>query len=155
MQISEGADNRNLPEGGQLIETFIHNCIMASLFAGLPEFWENVKFKSRSDERIEMVACGRKNVKVILLLSKKANNEEEQSATIKTERAIIKADFRTKTATIDTGKETITIGVKKEYEEKYDVQCSMVYDCYDNNIKTSEVDGLYNQIETLEWLMSI
>ena len=157
MRIVEGADNRALPEGGQLIETFVHNCIMASLFAGLPEFWGEVKFKSKSDERIEMTATGRENINIYLLLSKKENNEEEQIATVVTDKATITADLKAKTATIkiNTSKESIKIGVKDIYKEKYDVQCSMVYDCYDNGIKTSEVDGLYNQIETLEWLMKL
>lgn len=155
MRIIEGSDYRKLPDGGQLLETFIHNCIMASLFAGLPESWGNVRFKSLKEDQIEMTALGRNCTKINLLLSKRANNNEEQYAEIITEDAIIKADLKAKTATITTSDDTITIGIKKRYEGKYDVQCSMVYDCYDNKLKTSEIDGLYNQIETIEWLMRI
>ena len=155
MKIIEGADNRALPTGGQLIETFIHNCIMASLFAGLPDYWDEVNFKSLSDELIDMTAIGRNHIKIHLVLSKKEGNIEEQSAVIKLGKAMITADLKAKTATILTENKTLKIGIKNKYGEKYDVQCSMVYDCYDNGIKTSEVDGLYNQIESLEWLMKI
>ena len=153
MKIIEGKDKRTLPDGGQLVETFIHNCIIASLFTGLPEYWTECEFNSNQIDHIDMNAIGRNQSKIHLVLSKKEGNVEEQTAVIKLEHAMLTADFKAKTATITANNKTFTIGIKDIYKGKYDVQCSMVYDCYNNGINTSEVDGLYNQIECLEWLM--
>ena len=157
MSIIEGSDERKLPEGGQLIETFVHNCIMASLFTGLPSEWTDERFDSADDNTIDFHARGRLNSTIDLLLKKNAPaDQEKQIAHISLDKngveTTIDIDFKTKIAKITCADKTISIGVKKEFRGKYDVQCAMVYDCFDNSIKTSDVDGLFNQIEVLEWL---
>ena len=159
MSIIETEDTRNLPPGGQLIDTFVHHCLMASLWAGLPSKWTNVHFKCRQEDRIEMYARGKERMSIQLFLKKGNSGESEQSAEVEMENPKIKtsiiADFEKKRVTIHRDNETFSFGVSEQYMGKYNVQCSMVYDCFENDIKSSEVDGLYNQIEVLEWLFGL
>jgi len=159
MTIIEKSETRKLPRGGQLVETFMHNCIIASLFAGLPSTWTDVHFKSLRDDSIEMIARGRNRMSIHLLLQKDSRKQQEQSAEILMENngklMRIQADLTKKNAVIYAEKEEFSFGVKEQFLGKYDVQCAMVYDCFENGVRTAEVDGLYNQIETLEWLMNL
>lgn len=41
----EAGDDRRLPEGGQLVETMVHHCLVASLFVGFPQGWGLVRFR--------------------------------------------------------------------------------------------------------------
>ena len=137
----------------------MHNCIIASLFAGLPSTWTDVHFKSLRDDSIEMIARGRNRMSIHLLLQKDSQKQQEQSAEILMENngklMRIQADLTKKSAVIYAEKEEFSFGVKEQFRGKYDVQCAMVYDCFENGVQTAEVDGLYNQIETLEWLMNL
>ena len=158
MSILEGDDSRKLPEGGQLIETFVHNCIIASLFVDMPNEWEDVRFISKENSKIEMQAKGVNNCDIKLIMEKQAKNngnEQQFSRIVFCDGAEINADFKLKTAIYKKGKESIKVGVSSAYSGKYDVQCGMVYECYANGLSTSDVDGLYNQIEILEWLFEI
>ena len=159
MKVIEGEDNRLLPRGGQLIETFIHHCIIASLFVGFPNNWKKQEFIHNSEDKIELKAQNEIGAKIKLLLEKNSNNKAEQSANIEFENGtIINACFETneKYALLKNSKrEEFIVGVSSNYLDKYDVQCNMVYDCYENKIDLSFVDGLYHQIEVLEWLLNV
>lgn len=159
MRVVEGEDSRNLPEGGQFIETFVHHCIMASLFSGLPSSWTEVRFAHLENDFIEMTARGRNRMFIQLSLRKGPKVKEEQSAVVVMEKSgnqtVLTANLKQKILTIQNNKLTRAFGVKDIYRGKYDVQCAMVYDCFENSIPTSELDGLYNQIEVLDWLMRI
>ena len=87
--------------------------------------------------------------------AKNNGNEQQFSRIVFCDGAEINADFKLKTAIYKKGKESIKVGVSSAYSGKYDVQCGMVYECYANGLSTSDVDGLYNQIEILEWLFEI
>lgn len=158
MGILEGKDDRPLAEGGQMVETFIHHCLIASLFFDDIDKWdEPVETRENGDVCIEL---GNSSSRLHLLLekAKKNNGKEKQFAVVRfMDGAEITADFKAKSATYSYGPEddrkSLTIGVSDKYMGKYDVQCDMVYECHNNDIDTSDVDGLYHQVEVLEWMM--
>lgn len=154
MCIQEGEDNRNIPQGGQLIETFVHNCLIASLFVGLPDTWRNSKFQELSESRIILKAESSDKVQIDLKLIKGAEYKR-QNATIVYSKGIIDADFDKKYARINMKGDNTSYKVKvaEEFSGQYDVQCNMVYDCYANKMDPSNIDGLYHQVEVLEWLL--
>ena len=177
METVEEEDNRTLPPGGQLLETFIHHCLIASLFAGLPSTWTIVKFENRQNGNqayIHLEAKGEKNEAISLLLIKgftADHREKKQWARLTFKNGgNVEADFNAKTAMITKSTDNSFIvkvssafqgqpktdnqeDIFKEYQGQYGVQCDMVYKCYANNIDPTAVDGLYHQVEVLEWLL--
>lgn len=157
VNIEEQEDSRPLPNGGQLIETFLHNCLIASLFAGLPNSWKDVETKR--DEigayaTIDLLAKGEFNEDIHLYLRKYSGAKKRQNATLQFENGCIEADFVKRNAIIN-GKEGLTL--KKRYQGlkgRYAVLCDMVYECYFNQLDPSLIDGLYHQVEVLEWLLT-
>lgn len=156
MTILEGFDNRSLPEGGQLIETFVHNCLIASLFFEDYDKWSQ-PIKTENEDGIKITIGDEKDKMFLVLEKKKSIKESKQNASIIfNDGARINADFVEKTADfIKDDVPPIKVSVKEEYKGKYDVQCDMVYECYANksDLNVSEVDGLFHQIEVLEWLL--
>ena len=158
MAIKEGEDNRKLPPGGQLVETFVHLCLVASLFTGTPQHWETVVFTGNGSDLIKMTAKTPGGADIRLSLEKNGdhNDREEQTARIRfADGAVIEADFKQKRAVYRKENTRLSVRVAEPYQGKYDVQCCMVYECYANKVDPAEVDGLYHQIEILEWLFSV
>ncbi len=164
VELVEDKDERHLPAGGQLIETFIHHCLIASLFAGLPDTWDVRKFNNpdptdTANSRINLFALGSQGEKIELNLIKGFDEKhpaKKQHARLVFDNAVIEADFVARTAKItstSTG-ESVKVGLADEYAGRYAVQCDMVYRSYADHIDPSDIDGLYHQIEVLEWMLS-
>lgn len=157
----EAGDDRRLPEGGQLVETMVHHCLVASLFVGFPQGWGLVRF--RRDElygkMLVLEAVGRKSEKIRLSLKKGFTPEfpaKRQYALLRFAHAVLEADFDRKTAKItDRDGNAVEVSVKAEFSQAYAVQCDMVYRCFLDGFDPSKVDGLYNQKEVLEWLFAL
>ena len=156
VEIIEGADQRHLPNGGQLVETFVHNCLIASLFAGLPDTWKGVSIKESDDDaNIELKATGEFGEEIYLVLIKKDGCETRQFAELEFEEGCIEADLYNRTASVRRGRDdSVELTVKDIYKERYAILCDMVYECYFNQIDPSSIDGLYHQVEVLEWLLA-
>ncbi|GEM_PF-1681714 len=167
IELIEKSDNRKLPQGGQLIETLIHHCLIASLFVGLPNTWKIIKLeqtekqcKNENDNEsyINLSACAEHNEKITLRLTKSSHNKEKkQQAVLSFDKGEIHADFDKKEAVITSSyfKKSIKAGVIEQYKEPYAVQCDMVYKCYLNQMDPSNLDGLFYQLEVLEWLLAL
>lgn len=164
IELVEDKDERHLPAGGQLIETFIHHCLIASLFAGLPDTWDVRKFNNpdptdTANSRINLFALGSQGEKIELNLIKGFDEKhpaKKQHARLVFDNAVIEADFVARTAKItstSTG-ESVKVRLADEYAGRYAVQCDMVYRSYADHIDPSDIDGLYHQIEVLEWMLS-
>ena len=81
---------------------------------------------------------------------------KKQHARLVFDNAVIEADFVARTAKItstSTG-ESVKVRLADEYAGRYAVQCDMVYRSYADHIDPSDIDGLYHQIEVLEWMLS-
>jgi len=169
--IIEGKDDRNwvhsYGNGGQLLETFIHNLMIASKFVGLPNNWSEIEISYggmhdikgyKSPNVIQMEAVS--NSKQILLLMAKNIADEskhKKGAYLEYQNGKITADFKKQRVHIKcyNPKKEITIGVKKEYCGKYDIQVDLAINCFDQYISPEFVDGLDNQIEIIEWLLQM
>lgn len=160
IKLIELSDNRDLPPGGQLIETFIHHCLIASLFVGLPQTWKIIEYKpieGGKNPSIYLSACGEQKEGITLYLEK-GNSKKEQLADLTFDHGRIIADFVKKEATIikdNSEVKEVCIGVSRKYKGPYEVQCDMVYRCYLNQIDPSNLDGLFHQTEVLEWLLHL
>lgn len=161
MEILEGEDNRPLPEGGQWIDTFIHNVIIASMFLGIPTTWGEIKWESVEENNIELRAIAADGASIHLKVEKNneySGNNRKQTARIEFEdKSSFSADFINKELIYSNENKNknkrIALAVSQKYKAKYDVQCAMVYDCYANEIKASDVDGLYLQLDVLKWIL--
>ena len=162
VEIIEKRDRRPLPNGGQLIDTFVHHCLIASLFAGLPCTWKLEPGAYRREEsadraEITLDATGEFGERIHLYLLKEGDDNEKkrQRATLKFENGIIEADFDKRTTTLRKGLNAVILKVDENYRDAYDIQCDMVYECYFNQLDPSGFDGLYHQVEVLEWLLNL
>lgn len=160
IELIEGSDNRNLPPGGQLIETFIHHCLIASLFVGLPSTWKIKEYRTSEqggESSVYLSACGEHNEDITLNLEK-GKSGKRQTADLTFDNGRIIADFVKKEATIiknNSEAEKVRIGVSRKYKGPYEVQCDMVYRCYLNQMDPSNLDGLFHQTEVLDWLLNL
>ncbi len=163
IQLIEASDYRVLPAGGQLIETFIHHCLIASLFSGLPDSWtiqNYTRIETSRQTSIRLSATGELGETIELVLVKGFDSEnptKKQCASLVYDSGTIEADFDNKIAMIKdiSGKDIAKTSIREEYKNHYDVQCDMVYECYANSIDPSMIDGLYNQVEVLDWLLDL
>lgn len=155
VSILEPKDLRSLSNGGQLVETFLHNCLIASLFAGFPNTWENVNFIGIEDDgtaKIELNAKGELGEDIHLILEKSgASANKQQNAELVFENGKIVADFNKRRAKINEG---VCLEIKEMYQAPYAVLCDMVYRCYFSQFDLSVIDGLYHQVEVLEWFLT-
>lgn len=153
VSIVEGQDNRNLDKsGGQLFETFIHNMLIASLVCGTPDKWEIKEAGNESDHITLTAAC--KGV-YIDLNQEKNRGQCKREILLKYENGQIYMD-------IDQGKMTICckdmedveVAIKEEYRStQYAIQEDLVYRVASGECLSKDVDGLFHQIEVLEWLI--
>lgn len=164
VKIIEKSDNRKLPQGGQLIETLIHHCLIASMFAGLPNSWRLkrfIQYENKNDgvSSVYLSAVGERDEKISLQLIKsdRLGSQKKQKAVLLFENGKILADFDKKDAEIILfgSEKRIKAGVIGKYKERYAVQCDMVYRCYLNQMDPANIDGLFYQFEVLEWLLDL
>ena len=167
VHICEGPDSRewafDTSTGGQLIETFIHNVLIASLFCGLPSTWDkNAAWKhkesSNASETTTIELNAKKKATDIHLLLKKNAPIEEQKRTVEIifANGTITADLSAQSATItfaDINSEC-NIKVNDIYNKKYHIQLDLVKRVHSKECRSDEVDGLTNQIEVLKWLLN-
>jgi len=156
VKIYEGKDDRKWVKeyGGQECDTFLHNVLVASLFVGLPSSWDKIEWKKETD-KIHLSARWNE---VDICLEQAKNVEEEKCsryAMIQYQRGTVKMDFETQTLTINNTElgEKGTISVRDEYKGKYAIQTDLVKRVYDKEVSCEEADGLYHQIECIEWLL--
>lgn len=159
VDIIEGADNRDWvfdpANGGQKLETFIHNMLIASIFCGYPQDWKDVDFK-QSDCQVSLNAR-RDDTRIALNMVKNAPQEQQRrGAKLTYTHGTVEADFDTKTLTVyfdqldlDTG-----ISVKKEYMDKYHIVVDLAKRVSQGACDAEDVDGLRNQIPAIRWLLA-
>ena len=127
----------------------------------VPSTWTVRNFIEQDTEaqfRMQMSALGERGEEIELLLIKGFDDEhpgKTQRADFVFKHGTLTADFDDRSAVItgtDIG-ESACIEVSSLYRGPYEIQCDMVYECYANGIDPSGLDGLYHQIEVLEWLL--
>ena len=158
VEITEGADNRawafDDKNGGQFLETFIHNVLIASLFCGTPENWSDVKIKRTGSGSVRLTAkSGKKSIS--LKMVKNADHESRYARLVFSE-GLVEADFDRKIANVHSGRNDcdFSVSVKRCYMTKYSVITDLVDRVSRNECLPSDVDGLTNQIPVIRWLLS-
>lgn len=160
VDILEGEDKRSWIDDNQcsqLLETFLHNVLIASLFCGLPEYWKDVKLNKEINGRdcdITMTAsCGHTNID--LRMKKDSHlNSKKRTATLTFTNGSIVADFDSQSlvlAITDLDIES-RITTKHRYMDKYLILVDLVKRAT-NGIPTDNLDGLKNQIAVIRWLL--
>lgn len=160
--IWEGTDSRpwtyNTAYGGQCIETFLHNVLIAALFAGLPKYWSEPNLRVLENGNDISLSAKSGQAEIYCSLKKNLSSEDcKRYAKISFENGIVFADFEEQAATlsvISTG-QISRIAVKKQFLGKYAVQTDLVMRTATEQIKSEAADGLYQQIETIRWLLDL
>ncbi len=165
VNIVEGEDNREWvfkeQNGGQLLETFLHNVLLASLLCGQPQGWSEVKCdESKGDgNRYEIsVSAKSRNTDIMLHLKKNASSEELcRKAVFTFSDGTLEADFDKKSISIYFAKldKYSTISVKRHFTQKYSVLTDMISRVVEGECATYEIDGLTNQLQCINWLMDL
>lgn len=165
VHIGEGEDDRawvnNDRERGQLLETFIHNVLLASLFCGLPEHWQDVNFSQKvapdGQHEIFLTAQNRKAA-IDLYLKKNAPEEEcKRYVQLDFEGGFITMDLDRRVAKIyfNNLDQYTTISVKTNFSHKYGILTDLVHRVATEECDAHEIDGFINQISTIRWLLSL
>ncbi len=163
--IFEDVDNRewiqNNQYGGHMLETFLHNVLVASLLCGQPDRWSDVQVSESqtTDGGCEISLFAKSvNSDINLCLKKKKSQENLiRGAKFTFTGGTIDLDLNAKKLTIDC----ITIGkcsvisVKNHYDDKYSILVDMVNRVIDGECETFEIDGLINQLQCISWLLEI
>jgi len=160
VDITEGEDPRawtyDPAHGGHLVETFIHNVLIATLLCGLPTTWRDVKL-SQEPSRIHLTATSH-NTKILLSMIKNAPEEKKKrTAVFSFAHGEIVLDFDECSAKVyfeDLDK-TTRLSVKQRYSTKYHVQMDMVKTVATGEHLSDGLDGLLNQIPVLRWLLDL
>ena len=147
-------------DGGHFYETFLHNVLIASLIVGRPTNWESVQLKQRKNVEVESIELSASIMGAPIMLSQKKGLSEAEKcryAIFEFSQGLIEADLEAQNAKVrlnEIGK-TISISIKDVYQRKYSVMTDLVMRCYEGELSPHEVDGLENQIESLEWLSAL
>ena len=147
-------ENKN---GGQLLETFIHNVTIASLLLGDPHNWKAKSgngFEFNSDNCSIKYAGSCDDVEIDLFQSK-SGSIKERFTIIEYENATIKVDLNEQILTLTYNEKQLRINIINAYKGKYDVQLNLVRSVYEDKLSTTEADGLGLQFEILNWLIGI
>ncbi len=162
--IAEGEDTREWvyreENGGQLLETFLHNVLVASLLCGSPAEWRDVKLtESRKSNTLHIdLSATVDHTAITLHMAKNAPPaEQKREASFLFGGGSIHADFdkrsiRVYFADIDR---SISVATKDCYAVKYRIQTELVKASALEEHTASEVDGLKHQIATLKWLLAL
>lgn len=163
--ICEGEDSRSWVQekeyGGQLLETFLHNVLIASLFCGRPTDWTDVRWKETiTDDNEQTITLTAKHhhADIDLYLKKNAKTDSLQRyAEFCFAKGKIYADLELKQATIffDELDQQITISVKEAFQQKYGVLTDMVYRVAADERTARETDGLIHQLCAIRWLLDL
>lgn len=161
IQLFEGKDLREWAFddnfGGQLTETFLHNVILASLFAGVPSNWSKVDLTRQGKTSIKMTAqCNGTDIQLVLVKNNPID-KVYRYAQFKFANGSIHADFDHMTAVVyfrELHKEC-HISIKEKYANKYGVMVDLVKRVESGECAPFEVDGLTHQIEVIEWLLHL
>lgn len=163
VDIIEGADSRDWvfdpANGGQKLETFIHNMLIASIFCGYPQDWKDVDFKqSAPQEDICHVSltARRDNTRIVLNMMKNApETQQRRGAKLTYTHGAVEADFDAKTLTVHFDQLDLDTGlcVKQEYIDKYHIVVDLAKRVSQGSCDAEDVDGLRNQIPVIRWLL--
>lgn len=160
VRIFEGADHRSWvadhKTGGHLLETFLHNVLIAASFCRPVSQWKVTEF-SNADYTQEVHQIWMKAIcdeVDIHLHMKKNDSTPQRGATLVFENGRIVADFTAKTAEIffDQMKTTAKLQITEEYSHNYGVLTDLVGRVFSGEYAAQAVDGFKNQPEVLQWL---
>lgn len=170
VKIIEGEDKRTWPylnkNGTHLIETFIHNILIASQFTNSPKNWQNISITSKGYKIIEKEKSPTSIVFIakdndILIDLEMAKNKEKYElkryAKLDFENGYIFMNFEDQSLKIFYNKKDIyEIRIKKEFKDvKYSIQVDLVLRCFNKECKSINIDGLTNQLEIINYLLEI
>lgn len=143
---------------GQLFESFIHNLLIASLFCGTPNTWKELRGGKEKNQISLDAKSGKGDISIHLLQEKNAD-KVDRFAILNYEYGKIKMD-------IDSGKMDIgilkngnndcnvSIYILDEHKKKeYLIQVDLVDRVIKGECHSKEVDGLFNQLEVIQWLI--
>ena len=161
--ICEGEDSRAWVReeayGGQLLETFLHNVLIAALFCEQPEEWSEVCLHEGVTEAYEQeitLTAKHHHADIQLYLKKNAKDDQLQRyAEFCFSKGRIYADLEEKTVTIffDELDQQTTISVRGSFDKRYSVLADMVCRTAEGKCTASKTDGLMNQIAAIRWLL--
>lgn len=169
IKIIEGEDKRTWPYsmkyGGHLLETFLHNILMATQFVGNPDKWINTVLSYEDFIKTEngispcSISLRAKNDNININLIMKKNQEKdfiERNAKLEYENGTVYINLETQELTIKTGKKIFKVISKDYYKNiKYSCQIDLALRCMNKEINTSQVDSLVNQVELINWLLDL
>lgn len=162
--LDEGEDEREWvlsgEYGGQLTETFIHNVLIASLFVGVPEYWQGVEYRKSEEDGITSLSLDAMSGSATISLRMRKGlpvDKVRRTALITFEYGRIEADFDRESARvyIDNIGRQLLVSVKRAYSQKYAIITDLVRRTGEGEISPADADGLINQIATLRWLIGI
>ncbi len=139
---------------GQFAETFVHNLLIASLFARLPQEWESIRMDNVTSTDICLTAqSGRADIHLVM----KKNVPEDRirrTASFEFSNGYIHADFDRQTATVYFASldQACHIAVKDIYKNKYGILVDLVKRV-ERGERSEDLDGLKNQLDILEWII--
>ncbi len=165
VHICEGTDDRGWvyekANGGHLLETFLHNVLIASLVCGDPRCWTDVQYNERQTEtNAHVISLSAKHGMASIELYQEKNAPAENGcryANFRFAHGSIEMDMDTKMATVyfEELDERTTLSVKQDFEDRYSVMVSMATAVAAGEYSSAETDGYANQISTIRWLMSL
>lgn len=162
--ILEGEDNRDWAfendEGGQKLETFLHNVVIASLLCGDPQGWTDYKYIEILENKTCEISASAKSSKTEIELYLKKNaleTELKRIAIFEFDEGKIEADFDKKSVRLYFNKLDmyVTIEVKSHFKQNYSIITDMVSRVAQGECSSFEIDGLSKQIESIRWLIKL
>ncbi len=141
--------------GGQLLETFIHDMLIASFFAGLPSTWSIISTSgNKRKSSFTLDAINSDGVEIHLTM-KKGSDKKERKAVLTFSNGKINASFDKKEISILTNNvQECKVYVKPQYQKNYSIQVDLVKECFKKGLNPAGIDGLDNQIQVIEWLLN-
>lgn len=162
--LCEGKDNRNWVtkqnNHAQLFETFIHNVLVATLVCGQPTKWNVTHFQNANYQKtVHEIAleANCEQTKIYLCMQKNVKQENiKRYAQLNFEKGVVNINFDTQIATItDKFNKKGNVFVYEHFKQKYSIMVDLVFRVCNGECSSSEVDGLINQIESLQWLLTL
>ena len=162
VNIVEGEDRRiwanNSIYGGQMLETFIHNILIASLFVGTPDTWSDVSVSEKTaGERLDIsLSAAKGKTEIKLHLAKNAPAEECcRYARFVFASGRIDVDLEKQDATVyfDSLDKDSRVSVKHQFMHKYLVMVDLVSRAVNGSILSEDSDGIKNQIAATRWIL--
>lgn len=163
VNICEGKDERGWvnQNGGHLLETFLHNVLIASLVCGDLHKWTDIKYteyKTNTGTDVIELTAEYEHANIELHQEKNASEQNcRRYAQFVFAQGRIDMDLDSKQATIFFEKmdKHSSLSVKQEYAGKYSVLTDMVARVADGECDAGKIDGYPRQIETIRGLMKL